>query len=633
MRESIVRWVGGIILLLLAVAFVFWGINPSITGTSFAAKVNGEAIPLSDFDRELQYQQNQYVQLYHADLTDDLKRALRQNVIERLVRDTALRQHVESLGYAISDALVTDAIRGMAAFQVGGEFSLDLYHARLANEGLSPAAFEAEERKQLELVQLQNSVAESSFYTPAEYRRYIALYQQRRELGYASIPVDNFLDQVTVTDDEIQAHYDANKDSYKSQETVDLEYIELKTSDIAANLTVSDEDLRKYYDDQKDRFVTQEERHASHILIAVGDDDAAAKAKAEAVLARIQGGEDFATVAREVSDDGGTKEAGGDLGWITRGMLSGPFEDALFSMKPGEVKGPVKTDFGYHIIRLEEIRPAQQRTFDEVRDELRTEYKTQHAEDLFYDRANELTDKAFDAYSELASVAADMDLPLQKIEAFPRSGDPSKFENSAPVVEAAFAPEVLEQGANSGLVKLSDDDVLVLRVDAHHPSAVLPLEAVRDTITKELTHARAEERASVATGEFLAAAQAAGPDADFAALATQHGAEWHAKQWVARATPDVPTEVLAAAFRMPKPAAGAVERERVTLANGDGAVLVLSGVQPGDPATVPADQRQQRLQQLSDQAGMVEFAAYAEDVASKATVRVPDDVRNPPVLY
>jgi peptidyl-prolyl cis-trans isomerase D len=532
------------------------------------------------------------------------------------------------MGYRVSDDRLTESIRSVSAFQVDGRFSIDAYRSLLANQGLTPTGFEELQRESLEVRDLQAGIAESTFLTPAEFRRYIELFNQRREIGYAAFPVDGFTSRVAIDDAAISAHYDSNQASYQTTETADLEYIELALADIAATVDLSEEAVRAAYDEESERFQTTEERHARHILIAVEDgDEDAARVKAEGVVQRLRNGEDFAALASELSTDAGTKALGGDLGWIGRGMLVGPFEDALFEMQTGEVRGPVRSDFGYHVIRLDELRPGTTQPFETVRDELASELRTRRAEQQFYDRANQLGDKAFDAYNELATVASELQLPLKNLAAFPRTGDTAAFENSAAVVQAAFDEDVIESGKNSALVELADDHVLVLRVTAHHVPTVKPLADVHDQIKEELTRARAEELAENAANAFLAGIQQ--PGADPAALATAENGGWFPAAWVERTDASVPTEVLAAAFALPKPQAGAVAREQVALANGSHAVLVLSNVQPGSPDTVAQTERDQRQRQLADQSAYAELTSYIGTLRDQATVRIPDDILNP----
>ena len=233
------------------------------------------------------------------------------------------------------------------------------------------------------------------------------------------------------------------------------------------------------------------------------------------VAERARKGEDFAKLAAEVSADDGSKAQGGDLGWMT--PRDAPFEKALFAMQPGAISDPVRSDFGFHVIKLDEIRPATVRPFEEVRDELAADLRTRKAEQMFYDRSNQLADRSFDAYNQLATVASEMKLPLKTVSNFPRTGDPAVFSNSAPVVQAAFDEQNVDSGRNSSLVELAEDQVLVLRVTAHHVPMVKPLQEVHDQIRDELKRARAQELAEQASQAFLTAIQA--PNADPAALA------------------------------------------------------------------------------------------------------------------
>ena len=626
-RDSVGRWVAIAILGLIAVTFVFFGVDFSLTGTTFAAKVNGEEIRLADFDRELQVQQSQYQQLYRVELTEDLRRELRLGVIERLINAEALQQRVESAGYRVSDARLAQAIREIPAFQVGGHFSSDVYRAVLTNQGFSPAGFEQLQRGQLALQELQTGLVESTFLTPAEFRRYIELSNERRELLYVLFQAEDFTEQVEVGDDEVASYYEQNSDRYMSQEAVDIEYIELALSDIAAGIEVSDADLQSYYEQERERFRTEEERRVRHILINVENGDlAAAEARAEEVISRLDAGEDFAALAMEVSDDAGTRTQGGELGWIARGTLPGPFEDALYSMELDEIRGPVETDFGLHIMQLEELRAGSEQPFEAIGEELREQYRSELADQSFYDRANELADKAFDAYDELATVAAETGLPLKTANDFPRTGDPTLFANSAPVIQAAFDLELLEQGINSPLIELADNHVLVLRATEHKLPAPLSLEEVREDIRVELTRLKAEELAADAADTF--------GDETQAGAETQEGAEarggrWFGRRSVARNDADVPTELVAAAFSMIAPADGQPARQRVPLASGDQAFVILHAVTAGRPEDIAREQRDQRQRDLAEQAAGMELQSYVGNVRNEATVRIPEEILNP----
>jgi len=628
-HDSVGRWVAALVLGLVSAGFIFWGVERGTTGNaSFAAKVNGENITISEFDRELQNRQDEYQRLYKTELTEELRRELRRTVLEGMVRDEALKQRVASQGYRASDERVDQSIREITAFQVGGEFNDQAALQVLTSQGLTAAGFRVLQRQNLEERDLQLGIVDSTFLTPAEFRRYIELYNQRREIAFALFDATAFAPKVTIDDAAIAARYDANQASYQTTESVDFEYVELTLADIAAGVQVTDEELRAAYDEEKQRFQMTEERKARHILIPVaeGQEDVARK-QADAVEERLKKGEDFSKVAKEVSSDAGSKDQGGDLGWISRGTLTGPFEDALFAMKAGEVSAPVRTDQGLHIIRVDDLRSGDLQPFETVRDELAAETKTRRAEMLFYDKSNLLGEKAFDAYNELASVAAALQLPIKTVKGFPRTGDPNVFRNGAPVVQAAFGEDVVDSGRNSKLVEIADDEVLVLRVTGHNLPKAKPLEEVRDQIRAELVRERTQELAEAAAAAFLADVEKGG---DPAALATKAGGTWHAPAWVMRTDNAVPTEVLSAAFAMRKVEAGTPQREAIALTNGSHAVVTLTGVQAGEPSGLTQAERDQRQKQLADQSARAELTAYIDSVRDEASIKIPPEVLEPP---
>lgn len=623
-RESIGRYVAIALLALIAVTFIFWGVDFSVTGATFAAKVNGETIDVVDFDRELQNQQNQYQQLYRLELTEDLRRQLRSNLINQMVRGVALEQRVRKSGYRVSDARVADYVRSVDAFKLSGEFSPDVYRAVLSSQGLTPTGFESEERRQLAIDDLQNGLLASTFLTPAEFRRYIELTQQRRQVAYAVFRADDFLDQVEIDDERISEHYEANRARYMTEETVQFEYVELDKDAIAQGMEIDEDALHAYYEDQIQQYQTGEERRVRHVLITVKDgDEEAARMRAEEALARIRGGEDFSVVAADMSDDASPD---GSLGWVSPGMFEGPLEDAIYSMKVGEFAGPVRSDFGYHVLTLDEIRPSTTESFEDVRDELVADYRDKLADEEFYKQANELADLAFDAYDELATVATGMNLPLNTVTDFSRSGDSDQFENGAAVVQAAFDPDTLNSETNSPLIDLSDDHVMVLRVTGHRLPAPRPLEEVAGQIKEELSREDAEVLAARAKTTFLDEVETGRENQQ---NVEEHGGVWNAVRWIERSDPDAPTEIVAAAFNMEPPTGDQPIRDPVFLASGDQSVVLLYGVEAGDPNAIAPDARDQRRTQLGQQAVAMEMSAYVGNVVADATVRIPEQILEP----
>lgn len=619
-RDGLGRWVFGLIIGLIAISFVFWGIDFNIGTPTFAAKVNGEKIPLVDFQRDYQQQQNLYQQQTRAELTDPVREELRRSVVERLISVEALHQRAKKSGFRVSDERLTEFLQSIPQFQIDGEFSMDAYRAFLAGQGLAPTQFEEQQRQRLGIEDLRDGLAESAFYTPAEFRRYIELVNQRREVGYALFEAASFLESVEVSDAEVEAYYADNGAEFQTEEAVDLEYVRLRLEDIAATISATDEDLRDYYDQVAQRFVTEEQRKARHILFAGPGEESTAKA--EAALARLEAGEDFAALAAELSDDGGTKNQGGDLGWVIRGQMVGPFENALFAMEEGAIEGPVQTQFGAHIIQFEALQPGTQRSFEDAKAELVAEYQTTRAEDEYYDRANRLADAAFENLTALAPVAEELGLELQRLPGFTAQGGYEAFPVSAPIAAAAFSPQVLADGENSPPVQLSEGDVVVLRVSEHYPPSPKPLVDVTDEIRELIRLERAQELAAE-SGESFRARLESGEDPE--AAAESLNGTWFPEAWWTRSGADAaPIRLHQLAFQTPATEGNNVDS--TVTASGDFGVIRVSSVEAGQPGAIPRAERDNRKLQLAGQAGLLELAAYVEGVRDGAKVQIPPDV-------
>jgi len=632
-RGTLGKYVAVAIVALIGVTFIFFGIDFSITQLSYAAKVNGEAIPIQEYESSLQRMQNQYQQQLRVELTDDMLLAIRQQVLDEMVTREVRLQRANEAGYRISDARVEQAIRDTPEFQIDGQYSEDVALSLLLSNGLTAEGYKRNQREQLTLIEFEEAVLESSFITPAEFRRYIEVYFEKREIGYALFEAASFADQVTIADSEIEQFYAGNEAQFQTEEEVDVEFVVLDLAGIAAATEVSEAELQRFYEEEAARYAGSEERHVRHILIeATGDDREAARAEATRARERVDAGEDFAALAAELSDDAGTRNAGGDLGWYVRGVLDGPLDEAVFSMAAGAVAGPVESEFGFHILRLDEIRAGAQPSFDSLRVELREELARQKAASAFYDRATDLAEAALDAGSDLASLARDFGLTLETISGLTRAGVVDRFVDPAPFLETAFDEDSLASGEVSDLIELSDSSVAVLRVAAHRPASQKPLEEVSAEIREILIRERSGELADEAAAAFMAAidpaAVAAGTE-DPAALAAAQGASWSDRASVERSSAEAPAAVIQTVFAESRPAAGAVGIARAPLDNGDEAVVLIYSAAPGNPEDIPIDDREQGQEQLVGQAAQAEINAFGADARDSAKVRVPDQILNP----
>jgi peptidyl-prolyl cis-trans isomerase D len=509
-------------------------------------------------------------------------------------------------------------------FQVDGKFSKDRYNAVVRASGLTESQFEAELQSGLLIDQLRNAVVESAFVAPYELDRRYAMEKQEREIDYALIAASSFEATTTITDEQVKKWYDQNQDKYLLPETVNLQYIELTREHAESGIQVTEPALKEYFEQVKDRFTTQERRHGRHILITVGEgvDDAAAKQKAEELTAKAKAGADFAQLAKDNSKDPGSAQQGGDLGWAQRGMFVGPFEDALFTMSIGEIRGPVKSDFGYHVIKLDEVEAGHVKTFEEAHAEVEADFRKDRAQNIFYDESQKLADQAFSALTELDSVGKALNLPVKTVTGFTREGG-GEFGGEPSVIEAAFSDDVLDRRQNSPLVTVGEDRALVLRVTDHKAAEPRPLESVSAQIREQLKTQRMRE-AAAAQGAFAMARLQKGEP--WASVATALKLTAVGKRFMTRQDTVAPPAIVRSAFLAPntefseaKPYFGGV-----TTDDGNYAVYAVTQVRNADPSKEAATEKSARKRRAEVQSGQGEFAAYVDE-AERTTKIVKND--------
>jgi peptidyl-prolyl cis-trans isomerase D len=620
-RDKITGWIAWIFLGAIAVVFVFWGIDFGTGAATYAAKVDGERISIQEVRRAWQQQQSRLQQMMRAELPQELIESQQRAILDQFVRQKLLEQRARDLGFRVSDAALAQRVMEVPDFQVDGQFSKDRYNALLRASGLSEARFEEDLRTETLIRQLQTGIIDSAFVVPYELDRRFAIEKQEREIQYALISANDFLDQITVTDEQIASWYEEHKNEFLLPEKVDLQYVELTRDDAASAIEVTEEALRDYYEQVKDKFETQERRRGRHILITTGSDldDAAAEKKAADLVAQAKAGADFAQLAKDNSKDPGSAAQGGDLGWAERGMFVGPFEEALFSMSPGEVRGPVKTQFGYHVIKLEHVEAGHARSFDEVYAELEAEYRRQQSESLFYQQTQKLGDLAFESLTELDSVAKALNLPLKTATGFTRETGSAELPPTPEIVEAAFSEDVIERGQNSPLIAAEEDRAMVLRVTQHVPAEARPLAEVRDQVISRIKTQAARDAAAAKGADALARLEK-GESWDDVVKAL--GLNAVGARFVTRQDSVAPAAIVNAAFGVP---AEQISNEKphyagTVTADGNYGVFGVSAVRDADPAVETPDARASRERLVGLQIGNEEFSAYLEEAVRRADI-------------
>jgi len=587
----------------IIITFALWGIDSLVglaTGSGAPVKVNGVDISEQQILQGMELQRRQMLAQMgdNADpsLIDETR--LRQGVIDRLIDETVLIESAGDQGLAVGKDFLDQIILSTKAFQVDGRFDRDQFNAMLRNAGLTAVGYRDLLRRETLINQEQSAVVNSAFVTTQELDRLRALDRQTRSVRYLLLPVAAEMAQVAVDDAEVERYFAEQKARFTTAEQVGIDYISLDLQGLTQQVEVSDEDVRTAYDQMLGAFESQEARQAAHILIAVDDsrDDATAEALANTVKARLDAGEDFAALAKEFSDDTGSAVAGGDLGLVEKDVMVPEFEQALFTLAVDEVSAPVRTDFGYHLIRLVNIEHSTVPSYEEARAGLLDELRQREAESRFVGKVEELADVSFSA-ADLKEPAEVLGLEIQTLAPFGREGGDSQVGSHPRVIEAAFSDDLLLQGHNSAVIELSPQQAVVIRVREHLPSRPQELAEVREQIVAELKQRKAAalvlERATA-----VAAAVRQGESGD---------GEWTTQATVQRGDQTLPPELLQALFRMPKPVGDAVSVKTVALRDGGAAVLVLDGVSDGTLESMDESEAQMLKAFLASRMGQYDY--------------------------
>jgi peptidyl-prolyl cis-trans isomerase D len=618
------KTVAYIILVPLVLVFAVWGAAGVVdldffSGAGWAAKVDGTEVPVERVNDAWREQQSQWQERFGTEIPEAERAALQDGLLEQAIRATLIQERTRDLGYRVGSSRIEEYIRNEPAFQLDGKYNENLALARLAQIGVSTEAFRADIRANLQNAELQRALQVSDFRTPLEVERAFRIEDEQREVRYALLPQEKFAAAAVVDDAAVQAYYDRNQARYQTAETVRLQYAELRLEQIAAQVQVAETDLQDLYAKNRDRYVDPEKRRPSHILVSIeAGKEAEALKQAEAIVAEArQPGADFAALAKKYSKDAGSASQGGDLGWSERSAFVGPFSDAVFAMQQGELRGPVKTEFGYHVIRLEGIQPSHVKTYDEARPELESEFRRERAADLFGEREEQAQRKLEEPDADLARIAADLGLSTGEVAEFARVTGGGPLGGDPALVDLVFGDAVLTQRRLGGPVPLGDDRFVLVKVLDHRKPAPKPLAEVRSEVVAALRAERGAEAARVAA-EAAVKRLEAGESLDV--VAREAGLTAEPARFIGRGDPAVPAQLSRVAFTLPRPQ-GKPLAQVVPLETGGAAVLVLSQSRFAPPeASGDAQQRAQRIVQAAARSGSGDVVAYVAELRRRADV-------------
>lgn len=650
LREKTSGWIATVILGLLIIPFAFVGIEQYLGQRTDNSVARIDAPPKwwpsapswwpvsvfwqhetvtveefrSRFEQERQRQRAQQGEAFDARAFEsaDNKRAILDTLVDARVQQLAAQRH----GLVVSDAMVRKTIQEVPGFQVDGKFNYERYKLALASLAppQSERQFEQTVREDLQRSMLAMGVGTSNFVTAAEMDRLIRLMGETRDVSLLMLPAPA-ADTAAVTAAEIQQWYDSHASQFRAPETVSIEFVEVDNATLPVPAAADEATLRQRYEQEKNRFVEAEQRLASHILVRVEEGaDAAAQKAAQEKAARLAAqakapGADFAALARANSDDSGSQAGGGDLGWVSKGMMVGPFEDALFAMQAGQVSDPVKSDFGWHVIQLREVKSGAQETFEQARETLAREQAEADRERTASELTSRLVDLTLKNPSSLAPAARELNLPLQKLGPFSRANAQGIAANPA-VQRIAFSEDAIQDGTISDPIEIAPGHSVLIRVTAHEPERAQPLAQVRDQVIAAIRADRAA-KAARKDAETLLAQLRQGTTLD-AIATTRQLPPPQTIPGVPRGAPIPDAAVSEAIFALPAPAAGKVAAGQAAMPDGRIVLFTVNKVSPGDVAAMPPPQREMLLQQIAQIGGGSDAQALIADLRKRVKVAV-----------
>lgn len=605
MRKSADSPVLKVLFVAIVLVFLFWGVGTvGRERVEVAAHVNDEVITNREFQRAYERLGNMYQGMGGQAPPAAF---LRSQAIGQLVDLELLNQEAQRLGLLVDEAELRDAIAASPDFQQDGRFDKERYLLLLQQNGYKPADFEEMQRRRMVAGKVQELVRSGVHVSEQDIKDHFLYENERLNLRFVRVPASQFVNQVTISDEDLQKYYADNQEQYREPERVAIKMVEFRPQDFAAQVTPTDEDVQAYYDAHLSDYQRPEEARARHILFKVAPDasdadKAAARTQADAVLTEAKGGADFAELAKQHSQDS-TAAAGGDLGSFGRGVMTPAFETAAFALEPGQISDIVETPFGLHIIKLEQKTPARTQPLDEVRASIVEAIKLQQARQVSLKKVEEAHEQLLDG-KDITQVAADAGLTVQT---------PPPFGRNEPIAGIGARPELAKQAfltdaGEVGEIVTEPTGYIVFSVVEVTPTHIPELSTVRAKVEADLRAKRASEAARQRAEELLPKLQEK-PDID--ALAQQENLKVEESTQVGRAGAYLPNlgnspDLKEAAFRLTEAAPVA---PAVYDVNGDAVLAVLSAKVPVDESRLESEKAalRDRLQQRAESNAVQRF--------------------------
>lgn len=594
-----------IIIGFIVVTFALFGVDALVTGfttSDTVAEVDGVEITRTELLQSAEIQRRQLISMMGAQIDPALLEdtLLQRRALDELIQRAVLTNNANELNLAVSDGQVDQYLIQAEQFQTDGKFDQNKYLNFIQTLGYTPLAFKQRIKQDILLQQGRIALSSSDFVLANQVDQVLKLQNQQRSYDYVRFSLADETKNTQVSDAEIKAYFDENTQAFQNPEQVKLDYVIISSVDFQDRVNVSSTELEQAYQAATSE-APKEERLASHILIETNDErsDDEARALAQEIKDKIDSGTKFEVLAKQYSDDLGSKNAGGNLGYVSAGMMVPEFENVLFSMVVDQVSGVVETEFGYHLIELREIASVDTPSLAEMEPELRQEIVDRKAHDALLSAQEDITDLAY-ASDDLDTLSTEYNVNIMHSDWFGRQGGAELISSNAQAIAAAFSPELLEDGLNSGLIELNEEQVAIVRINEHKEQSDMSLEEaesdVKAIVLKQKATASLKKKAE-------------------AMLNTSDKSNWTRVELANRGRDDVSEMV----FKMARPQAEQVTTKIETLIDGDLVLVSLSQVKDGETGEYEA--QRDYIERYLNQSGVAQsIAAHQAALESRAVV-------------
>ena len=609
----------GIICFVLVV-FGFGAFNFLAENEPRAASVNDDEITVRELEIETQRQKRNLQSRMGDEVSPELIDNLvsQQTVLDSLINRTLLRQTAEDLALVgLAESFRKELIDN-PNFQVDGVFNQSIYRSTLQNLGYSPQSFQSAMETDAQLSQLVEVYQDTAFTTGRELRDAASMLNQTRDVAYMIIDAAMFEDRVGVSETEIADFYEMHTDQFVTEESFDLAYVEFSDHDRRNEIDISVEDVRSAYESAKAASESNDRRRASHILLEVNENRSLVVALEEMsnIRSRVIGGEDFSTLAKELSEDPGSGSAGGDLGVAGRGAFVSDFEDVLWSLATGDVSLPFQTEFGVHLVKLVEIEAVEFPSFDDEQSAMRETLLTERAGRLFEERLAAVDKLAFEETDSLQPIADTHALEIKTVEGLTRSEGVGVFA-STKVRQRVLEIDVIDNGFNSRPILIEDTHAVVVRLVDRTASKQRSLNEVREQIIAQLKQDKVDEQVLTMVRDMVVRLENEESASDVAARV---GATWVRSDDATRAVDNVPTPILRQAFELAVPGERSRSVGETQLEDGKRAIVLVTNANLGDFGATTEFERLQLTDQLTDFFGQRDFEGLIQTLRSDASI-------------